>query len=264
MTDLQITRDRDRFYVMLGNGPDAPMFFVEGHYPSYQSEPQGSLVRSVRNLPRTIWAVFEKMTLQRWNADLKSPLTPIEFVQQFTGLFFAEQTRREIKLSGFQIKAAYALAAAHGHRWAQVREVEYYLQNRTVGALEDNPAPYGPLDMIGLDHPNVVAVAPENGLIVHETGTSRLKWTISHQMVTLQVKRPEGTALAVAIDSPLKGGDVRLLELVEKVSYGERHVATLEKCLRALLEANLMTSEASDRLLAEIRESDLYHDAVAK
>lgn len=266
---LTITNDRDRFYVQFGKGEDAPQFFVEPYKSDRTKwQPEGSLVCSLRGLPRMFWAVIEKMETERWSGDLKSASMPIEFVQQFLALAFEEEARRQIRLSGFQVKAAFTLAAAHYHRWAQVREIGFYLQHATVGQLEDNPEPYGPLDMRGIDWPTVEPLLQGGGVVVHETGTGRTCWMVYQQGLTIEISRPSGTALAVSVDSPLKGGAAALAvdPDQEGVEFGERHVMALAQCLRALVEAELLPVETHERLLGEARASSLYQieEAVAE
>jgi len=137
-------------------------------------------------------------------------------------------------LSKAQYGAALALAAAHGHLWAELCadwEPEFPVAVKEIEArsyrAELRQKAEGTFIVGG-----ILAPYFDGRWIIHTTATGRTTWQVDPAgNVEIRVARPQGEVLLAEVHPD---GWTRIIR-VHSVPCHERHVAALADCIRALL-----------------------------
>lgn len=159
----------------------------------------------------------------------------------------------------YALRAAHALARAHGHEWAvTLEQSDIDRIAETSSTWEDVVQGITSLTLERSEYPYVGILAPSVTLgqwgwsITHTTGTGRVTWTIDpHWGVRIGVHRPDGRIIDATVQITEDGLYGPIGISVDGTVY-RRHIDALRICLDALGVAADMPPASPDPVSEDV------------
>ena len=148
-------------------------------------------------------------------------------------------------------RAAWTLASNFGHAWGAIPEASIDQGgDALVAAWEAVRAEAHPALPAG--------IAPA---LSHVTGSGRIAWTVSPTETVVEIRRPSGAVIVVAV--PHTGRRVEIRHLVAEKAF-ERHLVALRWAVTALRGAAAALSVEDALLDAGVARPSYFADAAAR
>ena len=148
-------------------------------------------------------------------------------------------------------RAAWTLAAEFGHAWGAIPE---------AAIDEGGDALVAAWEAVRAEaHPALPAGIPP--ALNHVTGSGRIAWTVSPVEAVIEIRRPSGAIITIAV--PHAGRQIKIRHLAAEKVF-ERHIMALRWVVTALRGAAAALAVEDALLNAGVSRPSYWRDAAAR